>query len=96
MENYSNTTLVKVKLEQKQRKKQANEIQIQHLLKLNICYFAVAVYIFFIQIQHLLKLNYQIIQTQTKLIYSNTTLVKVKFRDGAWNTVGRGFKYNTC
>ena len=61
---HSNTTLVKVKSTSNIGILLANNIQIQHLLKLNsflIWYIYGAI---FIQIQHLLKLNMDLFFTQ--------------------------------
>ena len=75
---HSNTTLVKVKLDTPNGFKWIKEIQIQHLLKLNIycctCLWCHAC----IQIQHLLKLNGTDKNTMISQENSNTTLVKVK------------------
>ena len=55
-------------------------IQIQHLLKLNALKPGRTRVKSLIQIQHLLKLNLVVIHQEKNQKYSNTTLVKVKFR----------------
>ena len=54
-------------------------IQIQHLLKLNYGNELGCRRWINIQIQHLLKLNLKLLCKKMEFIYSNTTLVKVKF-----------------
>ena len=55
------------------------EIQIQHLLKLNVYYRIAFCVLIYIQIQHLLKLNITPYTRQFNANNSNTTFVKVKF-----------------
>ena len=51
---------------------------------------------FFIQIQHLLKLNTNTACREANKLYSNTTLVKVKYHLGGSSMNNFRFKYNTC
>ena len=55
-------------------------IQIQHLLKLNEYTLVPPNSNKEIQIQHLLKLNREIRKICSSITYSNTTLVKVKYK----------------
>ena len=55
----SNTTLVKVKFPFLQSVLRIQQVQIQHLLKLNVITISPALKPDFVQIQHLLKLNAQ-------------------------------------
>ena len=73
-------------------------IQIQHLLKLNLGGVYNGQKRKRIQIQHLLKLNYSgDLSILNILMYSNTTLVKVKYYQvNLTYWISKEFKYNTC